>query len=177
MAPATTTTTTLPGADEARSGKKLVLKDKPGAPAKRAFMAQSNDPALSIGAGSGSPEDPTLAGATLRLRGTTFDEVYDLPATGWRRLGKAGQQKGYKYADKALAAGPIKAAILKPGKQLKVMGKGAALGFTLDVDPSPVEVVLAIGPRRYCLAFGGEVAFVPGKQLKAQDAPAPPGCP
>jgi hypothetical protein len=129
------------------------------------------------GAGNGSPEDPTLAGATLRLRGTTFDEVYDLPATGWKRLGNAGQRKGYKYADRALAAGPIKAAILKPGKRLKLVGRGAALGFTLDVDPSPVEVVLATGTRRYCLAFGGEVAFVPGKQLKAKEAPAPPGCP
>ena len=139
------------------TGKTLVLKTKTGAPEKSTFKVQSADPAATLGAGGGSADDPTTAGATLRVHSLNggFDDTYSLPASGWIAASKKGVVTGYKYKDKALVNGPISAATITLGKGIKVQGKGSALGHTLAVDPTPVTLTLATGTHRYCLRFGG----------------------
>ena len=109
--------------------------------------------------------------------GVGFDNTYPLPAGSWLPIGHAVDHKGFKYKDSHLVNGPMKNAQVKAGKLVKATGKGAGLGHTLASDPSPVDVVLTIGTRKYCMHFGGLETFKPGKQFTAKDAPTSPGCP
>ena len=184
-----TTTTTMPaGTDLPISGKKVLLKDDPTDPAKRKLVAFSRDASINLGAGNGSPDDPTLGGASLRVRtaagcgagGTqACDNTYNLPAGSWKVIGKAGQNKGYIYKDPALANGPIRNATVKAGKAhvVVVTGKGSGLGDAVGADPSPVDVVLKTGAKRYCMHFGGTEKLKVGKKASLQNAPAPGACP
>lgn len=176
--PPTTTSTTLPpGGTELRSGRKMQLKDKPSDPAKRALLVHSTDTALTAGA-SGGTDDPMLHGGSIRVVsvGGGFDATFAMPAVGWTRIEKRGAVTGYRYADKARSAGPIKAGIVKTAKLLKITGAGAELAHALGSDPAPVDVVVQLGARRYCFRFGGTVKSTPGKQWTATNAPAPEAC-
>src|SRR5439155_7204375 len=117
-------------------------------------------------------DDPVVNGGSLRVRGTGFDTTYDLPKTGRKYQGKAGQDKGYKFGKGAA----IKSVIVKSGKLLRVIGKGSALGHSLAADPSPVSLTLTLGDRKYCLRFGGTVQFKAGTKRLAKDAPKPAEC-
>ena len=147
-------------------------------PARSGLTLTSKDATITLGAGNGSGDDPTTAGATVRVRSVAggFDDTYVLPASKWLLVGKAGQNKGYKYKDAALQAGPVSAALVKPGKTLKVTGRGAGLGHALGVDPVPVEVTVTLGGHRYCLEFGGRSTWKADKLFKATNAPAPASC-
>ena len=57
--------------------------------------------------------------ATVRVVSTTLGAAFDttgdlLPSSGWKYLGKAGQNKGYTYKDSKLLSGPISSAKLAP---------------------------------------------------------------
>jgi hypothetical protein len=166
--PTTTTSTTLP---ERLAGKKLLLKDKAGKPQKRAIdcIAQGG---VTLGDGNESADDPVVNGGELRVRGGGFDDTYDLPASGWKYQGKTGAGKGYKFAKGAA----IKSVIVKSGKLVRILGKGASLGHDLTTNPAPVDVTLTLGDRKYCLRFGGDVQFKDGTKLLAKNAPAPAAC-
>ena len=163
---------------ELLSGRTLVLKTKAGSPAKSALSLVSKDVLLTLGAGNGSADDPTLASATVRIRSTSggFDDTYVMPASNWSLVGKPGQAKGYKYKDPTLSAGPVKSASVKTGKALTLVGNGAGLHHQLADDPSPVDVTVTLGAHRYCLQFGGTTTWKPEKQFTARDAPAPVAC-
>src|SRR5262249_16346344 len=116
----------------------------------------------------------TAFGGSLRVRGNaSFDSSYELPRTGWRLIGRPGQNKGYEFHS---TAGPITRLVVRAGGRLTLKGSGA-LAQTLDVDPVPVDVVLQTGARRYCMTFGGVASFLPNKRLRAVDAPPPASCP
>lgn len=177
-APATTTTTLPPTVDQLVSGSKLQLRDAPGKAQRRALALRSTDAALTLGGGNGSADDPRTGGATLRVRSVAgaFDTTYPLPASGWKRIGKEGAGKGYRYVDRKLVSGPLASLTLKP-KLLVVSGRGAGLQQTLTANPDPVSVALTVGGARYCLSFGGTVKYVAGKKLSAANANAPTLCP
>ena len=169
----TTTTSTLPP-PQPLSGKTLLLKDNTD-PTKKGLVVLSKDVTIALPA-NGSADDPTIGGATLRVLTSDgcagpCDNTYSLPAGNWALVGKPGQNKGYKYKDKLLAAGPAKVGTLKPAKMAKVVGKGAALGHELAADPSPVNVVLTLGAHKYCLTFGGTPKFTVDTKFQAKDAP------
>jgi hypothetical protein len=171
--PTTTTTSTIPQvAGQPILGTKLVLRDKAGKPQKRSLVALAKDAVVVLG------DDPRTAGATLRVRSTVggFDVTYTLPATGWKTIGAEGSGKGYKYADKSQASGPVTSAKIRPGK-LQLKAKGAALVHDLAVNPAAVDVVLTMGGAKYCASYGGSVKHVAGKKLTAKNAPAPSACP
>lgn len=165
----TTTTTTVP---ERLSGKKLLLKDKAGKPQKRGLDVILTAPSLS--GGNGTEDDPVENGGALRVaseRGD-FDTTYQLPASGWKYVGRAGQGRGYKFR----GSGAIKSVVVKPGKLARVIGRGASLEHTLAANPNPVAVVLELGAQAYCGRFGGATEFTAGTKYLAKSAPAPAEC-
>jgi hypothetical protein len=170
-----TTTTTLP---RLLTGKKLVLKDGSD-PSRRGLTLASSDRTLDLGSPA---DDPTVAGATLRVRTTAgcggpCDATYALPAGNWQLIGSPGQNKGFKYDDKLLAAGPVKKITVKPGKGLKIIAKGEQLAHQLAADPAPVDVAFTLGTRRACMRFGGTTKVSVGRTFVASNAPVAPGCP
>ncbi|MCW5891334.1 MAG: hypothetical protein KIT14_12390 [bacterium] len=168
----TTSTTLVPPPAQRLGGKKLVAKDAADA-RKRMLGVVSTDPTLQLGA-----EDPRQASAAVRVRSAAagIDLVFVLPAASWKPIGKPGSGRGWKYADKKLRAGAVQSLVLKPGKTLKIAAKGAGLALGLTHDPTPIQVELAIGAERWCLAFGGVVRFTTDRKLDARDAAAPAAC-
>jgi hypothetical protein len=167
LAPVPTTTTTLP---EKLAGKKLLLKDKAGKPQKRALQCLATG--ITLGAGNQSDDDPVVHGGTLFYRAANSTVSYDLPASGWKYQGKAGQNKGYKFK----GTHSIKSVIVKKDKLVSIVGKGDGLGQDLSADPRPVRITLQLGARRYCTEFGGTIQFKAGTKFLAKGAPAPTAC-
>jgi hypothetical protein len=136
----------------------------------------SRDPTLSLAGGNGSLDDPAVTGGWIRVRlndGSGYDETFPVPAANWRYLKKAGSNRGYK----GKKAGPVRVVVVKPGKMLKAVLKGDALGFSLDTEPSSVDVVLGVGDHRYCVRFETAAKFSPGHKLVAKNAAPPVSCP
>jgi hypothetical protein len=175
---ATTTTTLALTVDRLVFGKTALLRDRPGKPQKRKLSVVSKDASITLGGGNGSGDDPRTAGATLRVRSTAagFDATYALPAARWKRIGKEGRGKGYRYADAHRASGPVTSVVLKPGS-LEAKGRGAQLAQSLATDPTPVDVAFLVGTLRYCARFGGDVTYVAGRKFQGRAAPASAVCP
>jgi polyvinyl alcohol dehydrogenase (cytochrome) len=174
-APTTTAASMPSGGDQTITGQELVLKDDSD-PAKRALSAVSTDATITLGNGAGSADDPTSFGGSVRVQtpaGDLFDATNNLPAIGWKTIGLAGQIKGYQFTSKT---GPIKHVVVRPGKQVKVTGRGA-FTQTLSTNPDPVDVVLRMGAKRFCMTFGGTETFQANKRYRAKSAPAPSSCP
>ena len=171
----TTTSTTLP---HLLVGTKLGLKDDPEVD-RRKLAVVSKDASIDLGAGNGTVDDPRVTGATLRVAtaaGAAFDDTYLLAAQNWSLIGNEGENRGYKYKDELLVASPVKSAMIRAGRLVKVAGKGGALGHVLASDPNPVAVTLGLGRVRYCMRFGGATKFVAGKTYSAKNAPPPVDC-
>ena len=155
-----------------------MLKDKASNAAKRRLAIVSHD-AAQLGLAD-VPDVTALfaAGGSLRVTavgGDGFDATYPLPHEGWRLLKTKTPAKGVRFKAKG---GPITKVTLSAGKQLQVLGKGAALQHSLLLEPDFVRVELRVGTRRYCLEFGGtEKGFTAGKSLERKDAARPADCP
>lgn len=157
------------------TGRKLVLKQGSD-PSRRVLRVRSRDPGIDLGQGAGSFDDPTVGPAsTLRVRtasgcGGPCDVTYPLDGE-WRLLGSASSPRGYRFR----GLGPIRSITVRAGSAIRIAAKGM-LGFDLQADPGVVDVVLRMAGKHYCVSFGGEASFVPGKRLRAKDAAAPPVC-
>lgn len=159
-------------------GKQVAINDNALKPSKRKIKVEVKDTTFSVGA-PGSPSDPTITGAALRVENpTTHEQVtLDLPAAGW----KAGK-KDFKFNGKALGTA-CTSAVLKKG-QWAVACAGDQITFTLD-EPSQGSIAakLTFGTERSCALFGGEIKKdlpVAGKKVgvfQAKNAPPPPTCP
>jgi Tol biopolymer transport system component len=160
------------------SGKKLLVRD-PGPPEMRKLVMLIKDAQIAAPA-PGSAADPTLAGATLTLYNPNSAEQasFALPASGWESLGAT---KGYKYKDGTLANGPCKKALIKPGKLVKAICRGAQITFTLDEptqDRLAVKFASGSGTAIQCADYAGASVTddAPGIFL-AKNAATPASCP
>jgi len=157
------------------AGQKLALRDGEEPRARRLTLV-ARDPAITLGDGAGSADDPTLHGGTLRVTATAgprpFDTRYDLPADGWRRLGSDARPKGWRFSGPK----PVTRVTVRPGRSLAVRARGLGLGHDLRLDPGTVEVTLSLGHQRHCIAFGGTTRFVGGRRFAGRKAPAPAAC-
>jgi len=140
------------------------------------------EPEISVAASAANfgPGDPVIHGATLRVFsevGDLFDATYSMPHSNWHYIRTPGENAGYKYKDLPHVYGPIKFALIRDGKPSKVKGGGFDLGFSLNNDPNPVNVVLQLGSQQYCLSYGGIARFNPGAAYKAKKSDAPGACP
>ena len=161
--------------------RNLVLKTNVKSAAKSVMMLSAKDPGITLGDGNGSGDDPRQAGGSLRVRSASagFDATYPLPAAHWGLIGKAGQNKGYKYKDNKLTSGPIVSANITRTKTITLTGKGAGLGHVLAANHSPVDITLTVGAHRYCFRAGGEVKYKVSKTgvtYTAKNAAAPVEC-
>jgi hypothetical protein len=163
------------------AGRKLSIRDRAVGPTL-GVVFQSRDPRVAT-----AGVDPTRDGARLHLfnsAGGSDSACFDLVAANWRASGGA-----YKYADRALAASPVKGAMLKAGV-FKVVAKGYGpipIPYRLG-EPSQgsVGVTFTTGGSVLCANFGGTVLRDSGTdppnpggrgQFLAKDAPAPGVCP
>ena len=128
--------------------------------------------------GNDSAGDPTRAGGTLRVRGSNFNLVFQLPAANWHATGTRSRSPGYLYADPRRTAGPVTRLVVRQGSPLRGAGRGSDLiGLSLGTDPTPVDIVLQLGGERlYCLHFGGTEVFRAGRRYTATNALAPSAC-
>jgi len=126
-------------------------------------------------------DDPTVVGATLRVRGGGSGEGDSgdlvLDPSRWTGLGTPAGSKGYRYLDKSRTVG-VRSVVLKIGRrggQLTIAGGGASWPYVITQPQSFVAVQLTIGADTYCARFTTFRRNEPGK-VKARGAPAPPDC-
>jgi hypothetical protein len=129
------------------SAKKLTVKVKPTKAKKNKLVV------LFKGAfGLPSPgDDPTIAGATLRVRDSGGQDVeFPLPGGSWKAKGS----NRLIYKDAKRMNGPCTKVTVKAGKLIKATCKGDQIGLVLPLS-DPVRVILRMGNTSYCAAFGG----------------------
>jgi hypothetical protein len=159
------------GGDQPLPGLKLVLKDRAGRQ-RGVYVAKSALVALPA---PGSADDPTASGGTVVVSNPDTGESasFPLPAEGWRT---SSTGTVYRFTNRLAPGGPspVKVAILKEGRVLKVATK--ATGITLDESTQgALEVQLVLGQTRWCSRFGGVLRDEPGRFV-ARNAPAPAAC-
>ncbi len=163
------------------SGQQLQIKDRAVGPTLSVTF-RSKDPAIVTTA-----VDPRADGVYVHVfnsAGGTDSACFHLPAANWRLAGTA-----FRYKDNALAASPVKTALLRNGGlQFNASGKGP-LPITYRLgEPSQgsVGVIVKSGALVLCANFGGTVTRDSGTnppnpggkgQFIAKNAPAPGGCP
>lgn len=164
-------------ADQPIAGTKLVLKRS--ASGKESLTFLSKDPAFLFPA-IGSADDPATGspgGALLELFSDGDPVVGSLAIPpgvgkpGWKVTD--GTVDLYKYSNSSAPAGPtpIKAAILKQGKLVKIVAKDT--GLALAGTQGAVTVRLTVGSLRSCARFeGASVVRDQPNQFLGKNAPA-----
>jgi cysteine-rich repeat protein len=160
-------------ADHLQDGLKLVLK---ASAAGEKLVWVSKSPALALPA---SP--PTDVGATLDIvnPGSGESATLSLPAGVWAANG-AGTVLKFVNKEAPNGPSPVKVAVLKDAKVLKVVAR--ATGITLDeTTQGSLGVALTVGNDRYCSVFDGPlgngvvIRDQPG-QFIGKHAVAPAAC-
>ncbi len=162
------------------SGASIAARERPGEPDSRRISVGVRAAVLPVPS-PGSPGDPTLHGAELRLGNPISGEggVIALPAAGWRGLGNPAGSRGWRYRDPGGTFGPCTGVTLLEGRSLRIRCSGAGLRPSLDeAGQGMVAVELGLGSAGpYCVAFGGEVVRDRPGLFRARRAPAPALCP
>ncbi len=164
-------------------GKRILVRDPTGLEGNRAVIGLGRE----IGSDIPNISDPTAGGGTLRvhaLGGTSSDQTYTLPASGWRAVGSVG------FTYDATGAAPVKRVTARRTPAgtavIKVILNGTAGSDALDViPPNPGDsagfVLEIAGGDRYCVALGGPAGGTEVKddarQYKVINATMEPGCP
>jgi hypothetical protein len=170
------------GDDVTISGKVAVVK--PQTLAK--FVSKSGPSPFPLPA-SGSPQDPTVGGAVLRIFDTddpgAGDVTFLLDASGWDGLGTPAGSAGYKYRGKDDAVDPDPKGtcpvILLKENVIKAVCKSPAVALTTPFAASEgIRLGLPAGTAalRYCATFGGDEKRNNETLTKRKNAAAPLEC-
>ncbi len=135
-------------ADQAVSGKKLLLKSNPK------MVLLSKDGLVAAGA-NGSSADPRCVpdgggglGGSVKLDDGTNSVTMSMPCANWSTNGGGTL---YKYKD---TAGVPKIAKIKAGL-LKVVSPAGMAGFPVPSGATSVYVEVQVGSDKYCMTFTG----------------------
>jgi CDP-diacylglycerol--glycerol-3-phosphate 3-phosphatidyltransferase len=112
----------------------------------------------------GATSDPTLGGATLyvsdRLDSNDVGDLigFDLPASGWRRIGKPSDPRAFLFKGKRRVDGGCSAVMLTRGEMRAACNlRGEHTHFDTPVQGKVfVELRVGAGDRRFCASFGGK---------------------
>jgi hypothetical protein len=127
-------------------------------------------------------DDPTFAGATLRIAGGGPDDgdtgVIRLPGSKWSRSGRDGRT--FQYEDAARAHGGIEAIVVRQGRKtgvLKVTGGSATWPYAIEGPQARVSLTFTIGAARWCTDFRPPFVKNAGRRVVARRNGAPASCP
>jgi hypothetical protein len=131
----------------------------------------------------GTMENPSFAGSTLRVRGSTptagDSGLINLLASKWHALGTPPGSGGYRYEDPTGSARGIRLLMLKQGRRrgvLKVAGGSASWPYVVSGPQGVVTVTLTVGEARWCAEFR-RVSSNGAHRVSAKSNAAPASCP
>jgi RHS repeat-associated protein len=160
-------------ADQPIPGAKLVMRASDSGSETLTFVSRSGALVAPLG---GGPDDPTLVGATLEVRGASGGRaLLEMPALGWTSVaGGTAFKFNNRLAPSAFSA--VKLSRVRDAKGLKIIARST--GISLDAaSQGGVALGLTVGSQRYCATFGGEVIRDRRGIFVAHNAPAPVSCP
>jgi len=153
------------------TGKRLVVRGSTTT-GQRALVWLTKDGSITA---PPAGERPTEVGATLTLfnPATSESTTLSLPASRWTQRPNGS----FRYSDPSQGSGPVRRAVVKPGRLIKASARGTAIGLTLN-EPSQgsLAVVMTIGGGPYCAVFGGQVRVDRPGRFVAANAPVPATC-
>jgi hypothetical protein len=131
----------------------------------------------------GTMENPSFAGATFRVRGSTPTSgdsgLINLLPSKWYPLGTPPGNGGYRYEDPSGSAGGIRRLLLKQGKHrgvLRVSGGSAGWPYTVSGPQGTVSVTVTVGKGRWCAEFK-KMSTKGAHRITARSNAAPASCP
>src|SRR4030095_12999670 len=83
----------------------------------------SRDPAIDVGGGEGTADDPVRSGGSrgvVSMEGDVVDTTYPLPASGWSYRRSEGVATGYVFH----GSGVIRLVRLLAGDKIRMRGRG-----------------------------------------------------
>jgi hypothetical protein len=163
--------------DPRRRTVTFTVRTKRSAPGNRVVVPASR-----------STGDPTLHGGTLIVANSAGSKErvrVDLPAAGWRLIGKPRKPKGFQFRDASPTA-PIATAVVKTDA-LSVNGHGPGWTYTLDEErQGRVGVRLRLGDVAWCADAAARTSGTPPSSTRFDhvdkfdgqpSAPPPRVCP
>jgi len=157
------------GGDHVLPGRKLLVRRTPSGKESIALISNSNPDVTAPTSGGDNPE---AVGATLDVLSDTEGLAsFPLVAAYWHR--KPSGVYVFKHPQPSI--GPVKKAILKPGKILKVKTTSVG-GLPLAGTHGGMSMQLRMGSLRHCFRFGGVVKKDEPGRFLATGAPAPVEC-
>lgn len=147
-------------------GSMMLLRDR-GDPSRRRSVFRMSDPSIDL-----TGVDPRISGATLYIgrEGLGSPLQVEMPAAGWKKAAGATE---YRFRSRT---GPVSSARLRDGMLIRVGLKGSG-AYPIAVPQGSVGVILEVGEKRFCSAFGGKVLRDNGSMFMAIRAPARASCP
>jgi CDP-diacylglycerol--glycerol-3-phosphate 3-phosphatidyltransferase len=140
------------------------------------MRARSGEPLLL----SSGKSDPTRAGGTLYVSDTVAgDEIgFGLPASGWKRVGKASDPRAYRYRGSDREDGACSFVKISRGSlQARCNLRGEHTHFDLPAQGNVfVQLLLGAADRRFCASFGGATLRNDAVLVRRRGAAPTNGC-
>src|SRR5262249_17283442 len=155
--------------DQPISGRKLSISRSSSGREKASFSSKDPNALFPV---PSSSNDPRFAGGQVDLLSANEGiATFPMPAGIEWSLNRSGTS--YKYSNRQAPGGPspVKIAVLKDGRGVKVSSKDT--GLALSSSQGQVAIRIRTGLERSCAVFGGTIAKDVVNKFQAKDAPIP----